>query len=213
MTGEMRALALSVATLAFIGSSVVAAQTLRPATDAQTLSRGWSALAAGRPAEAVSLADGILKRKPRSHAAFILKIEALSAGAQPIAALDAYEAWIPKAGGNVDDRGLLAPIAAGMLRVLSTDRDAAVRASALRFLAGRWRRVRNRGLEEAERRRQPASDARAVCRRRCERDRVAPGNGRFTNRPRHERPHQVAHRTWQPEPELIQTFRLPIASR
>src|SRR5436190_4935384 len=136
MTSEMRLLALGVATLALIGSSVVTAQPPRLATDAQTISRGWAAVAAGRSAEAVSLADGILKKKPRSHAAFILKIEALSAGAQPIAALDAYEAWIPKAGGNGDDRGLLEPIAAGMLRMLSTDPDAAVRTAALRFLAG-----------------------------------------------------------------------------
>jgi HEAT repeat protein len=135
MTGQMKSFFISVTTFVWIGSVVVAAQAPRPSTDAQTISRGWTALAAGRPAEAVSLADGILKRRPRSHAAFILKIEALSAGSQPIAALDAYEAWIPKIGGNVDDRGLLEPIAAGMLRVLSTDRDVAVRISALKFLA------------------------------------------------------------------------------
>jgi HEAT repeat protein len=83
----------------------------------------------------VSLADGILKRKPRSHAAFSLKVEALSAGAQPIAALDAYEAWLPKAGRSVDDRGLLQPVAAGLLRVLAADSDPIIRAAALRFLA------------------------------------------------------------------------------
>ena len=114
MTGQMKSFLLKVATLAWIGSAVVAAQTSRPSTDAQTISRGWAALAAGRPAEAVSLADGILKKRPRSHAAFILKIEALSTGSQPLAALDAYEAWIPKIGGNVDDRGLLEPIAVGL---------------------------------------------------------------------------------------------------
>ena len=135
MTGQMKSFLLKVATLAWIGSAVVAAQTSRPSTDAQTISRGWAALAAGRPAEAVSLADGILKKRPRSHAAFILKIEALSTGSQPLAALDAYEAWIPKIGGNVDDRGLLEPIAVGLLRVLSTDRDVAIRISALRVLA------------------------------------------------------------------------------
>jgi HEAT repeat protein len=148
MTGEMRSLAVSVATLALIGSSLVQAQTGRPTTDAQALSRGWASLAAGRSAEAVSAADGILKKKPRSHAAFILKIEALSAGAQPLAALDAYEAWIPKIGGNVDDRGLLEPIAMGILRVLSTDRDIAVRVSALKFLASAGDESATEGLRK-----------------------------------------------------------------
>src|SRR5262249_45555133 len=80
-------------------------------------------------------ADGVLKRKPRSHSAFTLKIEALSAGSQPISALDAYEAWIPKAGGNLDDRGLLEPIAFGGLRVLSKGPDVGVRNTALKYLA------------------------------------------------------------------------------
>ena len=43
-----------------------AAQTPSPASDPQTISRGWAALAAGRFSEAVSLANGVLKRKPRS---------------------------------------------------------------------------------------------------------------------------------------------------
>ena len=134
MTADMRSLAIGL-TLALVGSSAVTGQTPRPATDTQTISRGWAALAAGRVTEAVSLADGILKKKPRSHAAFTLKIEALSAGAKPLAALDVYEAWIPKAGRNVDDRGLLEPIAAGLLRALSADPDVAIRNTALRFLA------------------------------------------------------------------------------
>jgi HEAT repeat protein len=131
----MRLLAITLAALVAIGSSVAMAQTAGPPSDAQTISRGWAALATGRRADAISLADGVLKKKPRSHAAFVLKIEALSAGAQPLSALDAYEAWIPRVGGNVDDRGLLEPIAAGLLRVLSTNPDAAVRTAALRFLA------------------------------------------------------------------------------
>src|SRR5206468_1076638 len=104
-----------------IVAAPAAAQAPRPASDAQVISRGWAALAAGRLDEAVSLANGLLKRRPRSHAAFSLKIEALSSGAQPITALDAYEEWLPKAGRNVDDRGLLEPVASGMLRALSTD--------------------------------------------------------------------------------------------
>jgi HEAT repeat protein len=135
MRREMRSIAISLVILTTSAWSPVTAQPARPATDAQTISRGWAALAAGRLTEAVSAADSVLKRKPRSHAAFILKIEALSAGAQPLGALDVYEAWIPKAGRNVDDRGLLQPIATGFLRVLSADPDSAIRAAALRFLA------------------------------------------------------------------------------
>jgi HEAT repeat protein len=130
----MRSLAISLAVILIIARSTAIAQSSRP-TDAQTISRGWTALAAGRQSDAVSAADSVLKRKPRSHAAFTLKIEALSAGPQPVSALDAYEAWIPKAGGNVDDRGLLEPVAAGFLRALSADPDVAVRLAALTFLA------------------------------------------------------------------------------
>jgi len=135
MIREMRSIVITVVIVAGASWSSVTAQTPRPATDAQTISRGWTALAAGRLAEAVSAADSILKKKPRSHTAFTLKIEALSAGAQPMSALDAYEAWIPKGGGNVDDRGLLEPIAAGFLRSLSTDPNVSVRLAALGFLA------------------------------------------------------------------------------
>jgi HEAT repeat protein len=113
-----------------------AAQAPRPGSDAQTISRGWAAIAVGRFSEAVSVANSILKRKPRSHAALSLKIEALSSGSQPITALDVYEEWLPKAGRNVDDRGLLEPIASGMLRTLATDSDPRVRAAALELLAG-----------------------------------------------------------------------------
>ena len=134
MTNLMRSLAISLAVIAVIARAPASAQTSR-ANDTQTISRGWTALAAGRQSEAVSAADSVLKRKPRSHAAFTLKIEALSAAAQPTSALDAYEAWIPKAGGNVDDRGLLEPVAAGFLRALSNDQDLSVRITALRFLA------------------------------------------------------------------------------
>lgn len=130
----MRSFTVSLVVVLLIARSPLSAQTPRP-SDAQTISRGWTALAAGRLTEAVSAADSVLKRKPRSHAAFTLKIEAMSASAQPVSALDVYEAWIPKAGGNVDDRGLLEPIAAGFLRILSTDSDVALRITALRFLA------------------------------------------------------------------------------
>jgi HEAT repeat protein len=116
-------------------SSPALAQPARPASDAQILSRGWAAVAAERFGEAATLASGILKRKPRSHAAVTLKIEALSAGAQPLAALDEYETWLTRAAGEVDDRGLLEPIAFALLRGLSADDDPTTRAAALEALA------------------------------------------------------------------------------
>jgi HEAT repeat protein len=116
-------------------SSPAAAQAPRQSSDAQALSRGWTALAAGRAAEAVSLADEILQKKPRSHAAISLKLEALSSGTQPIPALDVYEAWLTKAAHNVDDRGLLQPIAVGLLRVVAAGTDVAARSIALQRLA------------------------------------------------------------------------------
>jgi HEAT repeat protein len=127
----------SVATVCVILGAPAAgqAQAPRPQSDAQTLSRGWAALATGRRDEAASLADGILKRKPQSHAALSLKLEALSTGSQPLRALDAYEQWLPKGGRNVDDRGLLEPIALGILRTITTDADAATSSKALQILA------------------------------------------------------------------------------
>ena len=118
-----------------IVSTAANAQAPRAASDAQTISRGWAALAAGRLEEATAAADGILKRKPRSHAALSLKIEALSASPRPVAALDAYESWLTTSRGNVDDRGLLEPIAAGILRTFAADADPLIRSAALRFLA------------------------------------------------------------------------------
>jgi HEAT repeat protein len=135
MMREMRSLILRFVLVPVVFASSAAAQPQTPASDTQTLGRGWTALATGRADEAVSLANAVLKNKPRSHAAFTLKVEALSSGPQPLAALDAYEAWIPKGGHNVDDRGLLEPIAFGLLRVLSTDPNPVVRSAALQFLA------------------------------------------------------------------------------
>lgn len=134
MMREMTSVILRVV-MACVIIAAPAAQAPRPASDAQTISRGWAAIAAGRFNEAVSVGNGILKRKPRSHAALSLKIEGLSSGAQPITALDAYEEWLPKAGRNVDDRGLLEAVASGMLRALAADSDPQVRSSALEFLA------------------------------------------------------------------------------
>jgi HEAT repeat protein len=133
MIRKMRLIAIGFIVSASVPWSALA-QPPRPASDAQILSRGWAAVAAGRFDEAATLAAGILKRKPRSHAAVTLKIEALSAGTQPLTALDEYETWITRAG-DVDDRGLLQPIAFGLLRGLSADADLMTRATALEALA------------------------------------------------------------------------------
>jgi HEAT repeat protein len=103
--------------------------------DQQGLGRGWAALAAGRTDEAVSVASDILKRKPRSHAAISLKIEALSSGAQPIVALTAYEEWLLNAGRNVEDRGLLEPIAVATLVTLALSNDLGLAGESLTRLA------------------------------------------------------------------------------
>jgi len=134
MIRNMRSMAIGLIITGLVWSPVLA-QPPRPLSDAQILSRGWAAVAAGRFDEATNLAAGILKRKPRSHAAFTLKVEAISGSAQPLAALDEYETWIAKAADDVDDRGLLEPIAVALLRVLSADPDPLVRATALDALA------------------------------------------------------------------------------
>lgn len=130
----IRAFPLVTAILA-LAAAPAAAQTARPPSDPEALGRGWTALAAGRVDDAVALATGILRRNPRSHAAIGLQIEALSSTPKPLTALDAYEAWLPAAGREVEDRGLLEPIARGLLRTMATDPDPAVRTAALRALA------------------------------------------------------------------------------
>src|SRR6478609_6889246 len=85
MIRKMRSIAIGLILTASFWSPALA-QPPRPVSDAQILSRGWAAVAAGRFDEATTLAAGILKRKPRSHAAITLKIEAISAGAQSLTA-------------------------------------------------------------------------------------------------------------------------------
>jgi len=134
MIRKMRSIAIGLIIAASVWSPALA-QPPRPVNDAQILSRGWAAVAAGRFDEAANLAAGILKKRPRSHAAITLKIEAMAAGAQSLSALDEYETWITKAAHDVDDRGLLEPIAFGLLRGLSADADPTIRATALEALA------------------------------------------------------------------------------
>src|SRR5687767_3910788 len=92
------------------------AQVPPSSSEPQAVSRGWSAIASGRPEEAVQIADQVLERRPRSHPALSLKIEAQSTAGMGQEALETYERWLTGAGKNTEDRGLLEPIAIGMLR-------------------------------------------------------------------------------------------------
>src|SRR5687768_1660348 len=72
-------------------------------SDWTLLAKGWTAIAVGKPDEAVAVANQILKRRPGSHGALMLKIEGLAAGARPLLALDAYEEWLTSPGEQVED--------------------------------------------------------------------------------------------------------------
>lgn len=104
----------------------------QPENDISALARGWTALAAGRTAEAERIADRILARDPSNHHGAALKIQsqALSQSAQ---ALDTYERWLGRR--NAEDLGLLAIVAEGVLRDLAAHGDASIRAEAARQLS------------------------------------------------------------------------------
>jgi HEAT repeat protein len=96
------------------------------------LTRGWTALAAGKSAAAVDAAEEVLKTRPWDHAALSLKIEAIAAGSA-VKGLDAYEAWLGTR--SAEDLGLLEPVARATLRELSTHADDVIKLEALRQLA------------------------------------------------------------------------------
>jgi HEAT repeat protein len=98
-----------------------------------TLSKGWSALAAGRAAEAEAIADAMLLGAPKAHDAVSLKIRASLAGKPETAALDAYEKWV--AAVHQEDVFLVQPVAVVVLDTLALSTDQAVRVRALAALA------------------------------------------------------------------------------
>src|SRR5688572_1495279 len=113
--------------------SPVSAQTAAPADkSAATLGRAWSAIAAGRTAEAVAASDELLAINPRDHRAVTAKVEALAASS-PLPALDAYEKWLTLV--TAEDIFLLEPIARGTLEGLAAGQDARLRLEALEALA------------------------------------------------------------------------------
>jgi HEAT repeat protein len=112
-------------------SSQRAAGARADGSDAATLARGWTALAAGRASEAVAAADQILRRVPWSHPAIALRIEALSA-TDAIRGLDAYDAWI--APRKTEDAGLIEPIARAVLDQVAHSRETDLAREAVRLL-------------------------------------------------------------------------------
>jgi HEAT repeat protein len=100
---------------------------------ASVLGRGWTALGARQPARALELAQDVLRASPASHDGLSLAIAALTAGNQPIPALDAYETWLAAA--RHEDPFLLRPVAMTLLRQLAASREPRVRIGALAALA------------------------------------------------------------------------------
>jgi HEAT repeat protein len=142
MSSHKRFLALALSSAIFGVVPFAAAQPARTggsssSEDAQLLAKGWTAVAAGRPAEAEKVGDALLKASPRDHDAVALKIAARLAArgaTAAVAALDAYEGWL-QAVREREDVFLLESIASGALGALATSTDATVRARALELLA------------------------------------------------------------------------------
>jgi hypothetical protein len=142
MSSHRRFLALALSSAIFGVVPFAAAQPARTAgssssEEAQLLAKGWTAVAAGKPAEAEKLGDALLKASPRDHGAIALKIAARLAArgaTAAVAALDAYEGWL-QAVREREDVFLLESIASGSLAALATSTDATVRARALELLA------------------------------------------------------------------------------
>jgi HEAT repeat protein len=129
-----------VAVLILAGSSVLSAQQTgrlpaAPAggSSAQDLAKGWSALAAGRTADAEAIADTLIQAGSRRHDAVSLKIAARVQAGRADAALDQYEEWLKVS--PHEDVFLLQPIAAGILEGHAGAKDAGVRVDALQALA------------------------------------------------------------------------------
>jgi HEAT repeat protein len=105
--------------------------------DTSALASAWTALAAGRHEEAVTLADRLLEREPWNHPAVLVKLRGLAAGRGPVMALDSYEQWLvaPRGGRGQEDIYLLDPVIIGVLTELGRDGRVGIRAQALARLA------------------------------------------------------------------------------
>jgi HEAT repeat protein len=93
------------------------------------LGRGWTALAAGRHADALAAARQILRRDPADHDALSLAVAALTAGRQSLASLDLYEQWLGASAH--EDLFPLKAIAKSFLLDLSESPEPRIRIAAL----------------------------------------------------------------------------------
>lgn len=100
---------------------------------ASVLGRGWTALGARQPAQALQLARQLLRTNPGDHDAISLAIAALTAGPQPVPALDEYEKWFAEV--HIEDPLLIRPIALATLEQVSTSSDTTLAVEALEHLA------------------------------------------------------------------------------
>lgn len=94
--------------------------------------QGWTAMAAGRLADAQAAADEILRRTPWDHGAIVLKISAASRSSA-LTGLDAYETWLESR--RTEDVSLLEPVAHATMTALAAVEDRGLRIAALEQLA------------------------------------------------------------------------------
>jgi HEAT repeat protein len=139
-------IALLVAAAAAETSAQSAARPPASATVASQLGRGWTALANQQPAQAIDLAQQVLRTRPASHDALSLLVAAQVGAGQPLLALDAYDGWL--ASSKHEDLFLLQPVALGVLRQLAAHKELRVKAAALAALAEAGDAEAQRELQE-----------------------------------------------------------------
>jgi HEAT repeat protein len=121
----------SVALIAVGSAGVSVAQ---PTSETQDLGAGWTALAAGRSAEAERFADAILRADRRSHDALALKIAARIAAGNVGGSLDVYEQWLSDVRQR-EDVFLLERVAIGVVDLAAKSKERTVRTRALEIQA------------------------------------------------------------------------------
>jgi tetratricopeptide (TPR) repeat protein len=126
--GLMRPFVIA-AIIATLSSTLVAQTAAVRDAPAAAIGRGWTALAEGRPAEAISAARQVLRRDPGNHDALSLGIAAMTSGQQSTAALDLYEQWLTTS--RHEDLFPLQSIARSFLIALSKSAEPRVRIAAL----------------------------------------------------------------------------------
>lgn len=96
---------------------------------AAALGRGWTALGAGRRAEALTAARQVLRADPANHDALSLAVSALTADQAATPALDVYEQWLDAS--HHEDLFPLQTIATLFLLDLSNSPEPRIRIAAL----------------------------------------------------------------------------------